>query len=314
MANANVLRESELQASIIDTLGEMGQMTPQDLAARTGQQGKDLALRVRGLKERGDIFISGGSCGLTDSAQADWDSVNKPVAAKPSKPAESALPSKPTRVPPAVKAESLPELDYEPDGEDDAEEPDVDDLIREYNALQAKKRKTKSDIKRYEQLEERLDELGVFEDSEPDAEAEGEPEDNLDFGAEGDEDELDFGTDSDDTEGDDGADDHDADNDDEGEFGDDLDESEPVAPVAAKPAKPNSKTSLPKTAAVSAEAHEVFSMSFKPIDTLTDDELTIRIDSSVDAAEMLFGQGHTEVAEMIMRSVAKARKQRNKRA
>jgi hypothetical protein len=81
-------------------------------------------------------------------------------------------------------------------------------------------------------------------------------------------------------------------------------EDETPAPKAAKS----------KTKAVTlAPPHQEFSMAFRPIDTLDDDELTERIEMSTAAAESLNEQGHELVAEMLMRSVAKARRQLNKR-
>jgi len=78
------------------------------------------------------------------------------------------------------------------------------------------------------------------------------------------------------------------------------------------PAKKGAKAA--KTKAVTlAPAHAEFSMPFKPIDTLDDEELTDRIDNATAAAESLMEQGHELVAEMLMRSVAKARRQLNKR-
>lgn len=88
---------------------------------------------------------------------------------------------------------------------------------------------------------------------------------------------------------------------DEGEDTEDEVEDEPAPKKAKK-------------GGVSLEApHKVFTMAFKPIDTLDDDELVERIDLSTAAAESLNEQGHELIAEMLMRSVAKARRQLNKR-
>lgn len=91
---------------------------------------------------------------------------------------------------------------------------------------------------------------------------------------------------------------------DEGE--DTEDEVEDDTPAPAKKGK--------KGGVSLAAPHTEFTLAFKPIDTLDDDELAERIETSVAAAESLHGQGHELVAEMLMRSVAKARRQVNKRS
>jgi hypothetical protein len=88
---------------------------------------------------------------------------------------------------------------------------------------------------------------------------------------------------------------------------DDPVEEEDVAPA---PKKKGKAKAAPATAAPEA----AFSLAYKPIDTLTDEELAERIEASVEAAEALYGDEHVLVAEMLMRSVAKARRQVNKRA
>jgi hypothetical protein len=81
------------------------------------------------------------------------------------------------------------------------------------------------------------------------------------------------------------------------------------------PAKSKSKAGAKgKAKKAPTEPHKAFTMPFKPIDTLTDEELTKRIEDGVEAAESAHEDGFVEVAEMLMRSVARARKQLNKRS
>jgi len=348
---AKKLTDDQKRELIVDTLGELGQMSPQDLMSRTGTKGADIKHIVKELKDDGTMVISGNSCRLSDEAQAEYDNAKVPavpvkVKAKPKAAPVAAVatapakPSKPTKVVPVVE-EDIPELEYEleDDGTGEPEE-DVDEMINEYNALQAKSRKNKTEQARYQTLEERLDELGVFD---PEEDADGSSSvDEMEDGTgteglgegdlEGFDDETESGGEGEDSpEGDEDPDAFEDDHDDD--FSDDHDTDEDEDPVEeeavpARPTKaqakgtpkPSAGKPSPKTAKVAGAGSRVtdpqaaFSMSFKPIDTLTDDELETRIESATEAAEMLSGQGHEDVAEMLMRSVAKARKQLNKRS
>jgi len=64
----------------------------------------------------------------------------------------------------------------------------------------------------------------------------------------------------------------------------------------------------PKAKAKAAGSGKAFSINFKPINMLDEDELEIRVTEGTKYAKILLDKGHPEVAEMLMRSVAKARK------
>lgn len=110
--------------------------------------------------------------------------------------------------------------------------------------------------------------------------------------------------DSDDFDGDDDSDTYDDDHDTD----DEVIEEE----VVEKPKKTRGRKPAPKRE--QKAAHSVFSMPFKPIDTLTDDELLERVERGTQAAELLFEDDEPVIAELVMRSVAKARRQLNKRS
>lgn len=135
------------------------------------------------------------------------------------------------------------------------------------------------------------EEIDEEEDEDPDEE-----EDTDDWGDEEDEEEVEEET----------EDDEEADDPEEEDEVDDDEDDDPPAPV--KKGK-----GAAKAAPAPAAPHKVFTLPFKPIDTLTDKELTQRINDGVEAAESAHGDGFVEVAEMLMRSVARARKQLNKR-
>jgi cobalamin biosynthesis protein CobT len=119
-------------------------------------------------------------------------------------------------------------------------------------------------------------------------------------------------------EDDEEADDEEADDDDEEEDDpedeDETDDDEEDEPAPAKSKSKAGAKGKAKSKAAPTEPHKVFTMPFKPIDTLTDEELTKRIEDGVEAAESAHEDGFVEVAEMLMRSVARARKQLNKRS
>lgn len=135
--------------------------------------------------------------------------------------------------------------------------------------------------------------IDLGDDDDEDADADIDIDDDDDEDADGGEDADEDGTEDDDEEGFDF-------DDDDGQDPDDDEDDEP-APAKKKAGK---KASPP---------HKQFTMAFKPIDTLTDEELEQRIEMGLQAAESLVEQKYPLVAEMIMRSVAKARRQLNKR-
>lgn len=141
------------------------------------------------------------------------------------------------------------------------------------------------------------------EDEDGDEESDDEDEDGED--EDGDED-------SEDEDGD--SEDEDEDEDEDGEEDED-DEDEDEAPAKKKKVTPKGKAQKEssKKAKKEEKAPKEFTLSFKPIDTLTDKELKKRIEVGLEAAESLADDGETEVAELIMRSLVRVRKQLKRR-
>ena len=321
MANAKQQAENDKKA-ILNALGEGGNMTAAQVVGATKLTvAAGIKPLMRELMESGDVVQDGKYVALSEEAQADWDAVHKPKAASkatakvPAKTAAAAVPAgkiprkaavpvveEPDEEPEATDDEIIAEYEelatlpkpnkaqsarlaevieimeerelFEPEADEADEAASNDELVDEYNELLAVGKHNKTQAFRFAELEAILEERGLFENP---AEA-----DDTD--------------DTDDTAADDTTEEHD--------FFDDEDEPE----VPAEPARAGNKG---KQAAAQSEAG--FSMPFKPIDTLTDDELAIRIELSEEMAEALNADGQTEVAEMLCRIIAKARKQQNKR-
>ena len=103
-------------------------------------------------------------------------------------------------------------------------------------------------------------------------------------------------------EGEDADDDADGDEDD-----DDEDEAPPVKKSSGKKAAPA------PAAKKTSKKGQPFSMAYKPIDMLTDEELEERVELATEAAQEMHDE-YPSVSEMLMRSVARARKQLTKRS
>ena len=99
------------------------------------------------------------------------------------------------------------------------------------------------------------------------------------------------------------------------EFDSDVDTDDHGEDIAEEAPAPK-KVAAPKKAPAKKAEDEValpFAMAFKPIDSLTTEELQARVDESIEAAEAIHADGFPNVAEMLMRSVAKAKRQLAKR-
>ena len=153
-----------------------------------------------------------------------------------------------------------------------------------------------------EEDEEDDDDLDITDEEDDDSDFDDEEDEAI--GPDDDEDEEEEDDEEAEEESDDDDDDEFELDDDEGLDDDDEEEEAPT---------PKAKKGSAKKSALEAP-HKQFTMAFKPIDTLADDELEDRIEQSLLAAESLAKQKHTLVAEMLMRSVAKARRQLNKRS
>lgn len=182
----------------------------------------------------------------------------------------------------------------------------------------AKKKKAKPAPVEEDDDEDEEEDEDEDEDDDPESE-EDEDEDEDEEGSDDDDEGEDEDEDESESEDEDEDEDDDPDSDEDDEHEDDEEEEEeeePAVPVRKKKGKaanaPAQKTTK-KTKGVKP-AHEMFAITFKPIDTLTDAELTKRVKDATEAAEVAYEDGFHEVAEMLMRSVARARKQLNKRS
>ena len=206
-----------------------------------------------------------------------------------------------TQVKVKTKPAPVPEEDEEDDVPEDTADADLTaEFIEEYNDLFDVPKQNKAQKARFEELGAYLESVGAFESAGTDEEDEdevAEDEDEVEDVPE-DEDEEGFGfEDEDESEPDEVDDDT-----------DDHDEDEDETPVPVK--KAAKLKAAPKAV---SQPEKAFAVAFKPIDQLSDDELITRIELATDAAEAYFDDNQPEISEMLMRSVAKARKQLNKR-
>lgn len=102
------------------------------------------------------------------------------------------------------------------------------------------------------------------------------------------------------------------DGDDDGDSDDDDDDEAPKSKSKGKLPNPKSKGKVKEAPAEKKKAKKEFTMNFKPIDTLTDDELELRLNMGLEAAETMEDE-YPAVSELIMRSVAKVKRQIAKR-
>lgn len=149
------------------------------------------------------------------------------------------------------------------------------------------------------------------DDEEDEDEEEEEDEEDDGYGSDDDEDEEEEEEDEDESdedeeESDDDPEEEEDEEEDDPEEEDEVDDDEDDEPAPAKKPAGKGRTKAPVPATK-------FAIAFKPIDTLTDAELTKRVNEATEAAESAAEEGFKEVAEMLMRSVARARKQLSKR-
>jgi ribosomal protein L12E/L44/L45/RPP1/RPP2 len=309
------------RTKILTTLGKGG-LRAQDLMSKTKLGPDVLRDAVKALIESGEIEMKGNVIQAVARKKAPAPAPAKAPAGKIS------------RVKPA------PEPEEEEEAEEGYTEEEIADLVAEYEKLGKAKVLNPAQKKRFALVEETLTELGVFEDeAEEEEEAPEEVEEDDDTPEQEEEayteEEIadlvaeyeslgakkrspkqeerfqtveetltELGVFEDDGS-EEAPDDEEADffselDEDEGEHGDDEDEG-------------SDEDVAPKRGAKKVTSDKGFTMSFKPVDQLTKRELEDRIEDGLAHAESLADQGFREVAELIMRSVTKCRKQLNRK-
>jgi hypothetical protein len=263
------------ETKIINALkGNKGKsMSASEVAAATAIPGGELAKIVKGMMEDGLVVKDPNDGKRILAAKAKAPAPQ--TSAKPSKPAAVAGKKVPARRVP----EPEPEVEDEVEDEvsDEYTEAELDAFYEEYQELADKGTLNSKDKKRFADIEEILEDAGYFGPDEGEEATEEETGEEEEFGEDETEteEEFEFG-DEDETEG---------------EHSDADDEDVPAQKGKGGP----------------------YMVAFKPIDTLSKKELNEAIEECSDLVQQVEANGYTWGADFLSRSIAKARKQLNKR-